>query len=173
MEGGVKSASFKGAPPITHGGVVESWEKQQQTNFDTGEAMFWPDGKPKEHLRVVVQTGVVENEDDDGKRALYLKFKSANAVRDAIRASGARFLEKGGYLKLTYTHDGQKAPGSKGEPPKEYKADYTPAQGDLAPAAQVVKGDTDYVAALVAKGINAEGLTQEQVRTLYETIQGT
>ncbi|KPI09893.1 hypothetical protein OV450_3384 [Actinobacteria bacterium OV450] len=129
MGGGVKSASFDGAPPITWEGTIVEFGKQQKRDFDTNEPVFWSDGRPKEVLRVTLQTNQRDPSDpeDDGQRAVYLEWKKAWAVRDAVKASGAKF-EPGGYLSLTYTHDGQLAQGKRGKPPKEFKATYSPPE---------------------------------------------
>ncbi|MFE6846536.1 hypothetical protein [Streptomyces sp. NPDC057686] len=129
MGGGVKSASFDGTPPITWEGTIVEFGKQQKRDFDTNEPVFWNDGRPKEVLRVTLRTSQRDPSDpeDDGQRAVYLEWKKAWAVRDAVKASGAKF-EPGGYLSLTYTHDGQLPPGKRGKPPKEFKAMYSPPE---------------------------------------------
>lgn len=188
MSSGAKSASFDGFPPITWEGHVESWAKQQQLDFDTREPLFWSDGRPKEQLQVIIQTDRKDDPDDDGKRALYLKYKSGAAVRDAVKAAGVRMLEKGGYLKLTYSHDGVKAPGSRGKPPKEYSATYTPVtraedpwaadggDGGVVPAtssttAPPASGDPEKVAILEAQGIDTTGLGEKQIEILYKAVR--
>lgn len=128
MTGGVKSASFDGTPPITWAGeVTEKPSLIQKRDFDTGAPLFWDDQRPKMLMQVNIQTEVRDAGDphDDGVRALYLEYKKANAVRDALKAAGVRGIEPGGHLSLTYTHDGPQKPGSRGKPPKEYTATYT------------------------------------------------
>ncbi|WP_432001197.1 hypothetical protein [Streptomyces sioyaensis] len=127
MGGGTKSASFDGAPPITNKGqIVDLPPLVQKRDFDTGDPLFWPDGRPKMLMQVNIQTDQRDPSDpeDEGVRALYLEFRKAAAVRDAVRASGAKRLEIGGTLSLTYTGDDHAAKRGKGNPPKNYSATY-------------------------------------------------
>jgi hypothetical protein len=131
MDGaGVHSASFKGMPPITHAGeVTEPPELVQQRDFDTNEPLFWPDGRQKMMLKVIIQTDQrdPQDPDDDGKRALYLRYKMKDAVQEAIKRAGAKGAPKqGGWLSLTYYADDLAAKRGRNEPPKLYKAEYRP-----------------------------------------------
>jgi hypothetical protein len=130
MGGGVKSASFKGSPPITWAGeIAEDPAMQQKRDFDTGDPVTWADGNPRMMLRVIIQTDDRDPQvaDDDGKRALYLEGGKAFAVRDAVRAAGATKLERGGWLSLTYTHDDEaRRKNTRFNAPKAFKAEYRP-----------------------------------------------
>ncbi|MFT2016324.1 hypothetical protein ACMA1D_10840 [Streptomyces sp. 796.1] len=100
----------------------------QKRDFDSGEPVFWNDGRPKMLMQVNIQTEARDpaDPDDDGVRALYLEYKKAYAVRDAVKASGARAVEPGGVLALTYTGDDHAAARGRGKPPKNYSATYQP-----------------------------------------------
>ena len=123
MGGGVASAKFE-APGDTVSGIIdEAPEVRQQTDIGTGEPVFWPSGDPKMQLIVTLQTNLRDNNDDNGKRRIYVKGKSlTEAVREAVKKTGARGLEVGGTLSVTYTGDGQASRGF--NPPKLYTATY-------------------------------------------------
>jgi hypothetical protein len=130
MGGGVKSAEFPDRAYGTTwtGTICQQPTLQQQTDLKTGELKFWKsDGKPMMQLVVVIQTDVRDPnvEDDDGKRAFYIKAKLKAAVQAAVRAGGAKNLAVGGTLSITYTGDGvQEQKGY--NPPKLYAAVYQP-----------------------------------------------
>lgn len=127
MGGGVTSAKFE-VPGTTVGGpILRQPEVQQQRDYSTGEAKFWDDGKPMQQLAVQVQTDQRDPEqpDDDGVRAFYIKGNMLKAVREAVRKAGAKGLETGGHLAITYTGDGE-AKKRGFNPPKLYSATYTP-----------------------------------------------
>lgn len=127
MGGGTKSASFDGAPPITNAGqIVAEPTLIQKRDFDTGDALFWQDGRPKMLMQVNLATDQRDPADpeDDGTRAIYLEFRKAQAVRDAVRKVGSTKLEVGGYLALTYVSDDHAARKGKGNAPKNYTAEY-------------------------------------------------
>lgn len=138
--GGGRSAKFE-QPGTTVTGLVIDSEVRQQTDIRTGEPKVWQNGDPMNQLVVRLQTDTVEDADDDGIRVLYIKggFKAPTmqkAVADAVRGVGAKGLEPGGSLSVTYTGDGPKSPGM--NPPKYYTATYNrPAAGAafLAPPA--------------------------------------
>ncbi|WP_431903685.1 hypothetical protein [Nonomuraea sp. bgisy101] len=131
MGNGIPSAHayFKNAPfGTTVGGQITMQpEVTQQSDLDTGELKFWSDGKPMQQLVVTVQTNHRDSEviDDDGQRRFYIKAKMLDAVRDAVRRSGAKGLEVGGTLMITYTADGE-AKKRAHNPPKIYSATYAP-----------------------------------------------
>lgn len=128
MGGGIPSVSFKNKPyGTTYSGTVDRHpEVQQQTDFDSGKPLFWDDGKPKWQAKIVIQTDERDPKinDDDGLRAIYAKGEVQKAIAAAVRAAGAKRVEPGGKLSLTFTGEGE----AKGKlnPPKLYAATYTP-----------------------------------------------
>lgn len=133
MGGGVKSASFPAVGTTVTGQIVREPEVQQQKDFKTGELKFWAnDGTPMQQLKVVLATDLRDPSEpnDDGERAIYVKGNLLKAVRDAVRRSGAKGLEVGGILAVTYSGDGI-AQGQL-DPPKLYTAVYTPAARNAA-----------------------------------------
>lgn len=126
MGGGVASAKFETPGTSVTGQIVREPEARQQTDYKTGTPQIWPSGDPKMQVIVHIQTGQRDPGDatDDGVRAIYIKGKSlTEAVREAVRTSGARGLEVGGTLTVTYTGDGKKEGNL--NPPKLYTATYT------------------------------------------------
>lgn len=126
--GGAPSAKFPQPGTTVAGRITEQPRLEQQRDFTTGEAKFWKDGNPQMQLIVTVQTDQRDPQidEDDGRRRLYVKGALKNAVADAVRAAGARGLEVGGHLTVTYTHDGQATQRGM-NPPKQYTAQYTAA----------------------------------------------
>jgi hypothetical protein len=127
MGGGTTSAKFPTIGTSVTGTICRQPEVQQQTDVTTGELKFWPsDNKPMQQLQVVLQTTEQDDPDDDGQRAIYVKGKMQAAVRDAVRKSGAKGLEVGGALTVTFVGEGE-SPKRGMNPPKLYSASYTPA----------------------------------------------
>lgn len=128
MGGGVPSAKFENVGDSVAGSIDDEPQAAQQTDFTTGEPLTWPNGDPR--MQVVVTLATDQRDpgvkDDDGIRKLYIKGKSmTGAVRDAIRKAGAKGLERGGQLTVTYTGDGV-AERRGINPPKLYTAAYAP-----------------------------------------------
>jgi len=113
MGGGTKSAFSKTDPVgATVTGTVVSTEIRQQTDMETGKPLEWENGDPRMQLVVVVQTDTRDDEDDDGRRAIYVKGSKSvgsksvhDAVRAAVQAAGAKGLEPGGTLTMAYIGD--------------------------------------------------------------------
>ncbi|GGS88317.1 hypothetical protein ACFFV7_51080 [Nonomuraea spiralis] len=127
MGGGIPSAKFDTIGTTVGGPISTPPKVEQQKDLDTGELKFWNDGKPMMQMVVTVQTEIRDPEivDDDGQRAFYIKANSLKAVRDAVRRAGAKGIEVGGTLTLTYTGDGEQKTRGK-NPPKLYSATYAP-----------------------------------------------
>ncbi|MCG6499425.1 hypothetical protein [Kitasatospora sp. A2-31] len=126
--GGAPTAKFDTRGVTVGGRITEPPTVQQQRDIQTGEKKFWSDGNPMMQLVVTVQTDRRDPAipDDDGRRRLFVKGQMKQAVQEAVKASGARGLEVGGHLSVTYTHDGE-AKQRGFSPPKQYRAQYTPA----------------------------------------------
>lgn len=117
-------------------GLVESMEEVQQTDMDTGEPVFWPNGSPKTMFRVqLFDTNArdPQNPGDDGRRSIYLKGSrkpetqsTLAAVLGAVKAAtGNNDLQY--RARLTVTFVGEKAPDQRGKSAtKLYEARYEP-----------------------------------------------
>ncbi|MGC1213255.1 MAG: hypothetical protein WA890_18545 [Micromonospora sp.] len=130
MGGGTKSASFPTIGTSVSGRVVRDPEARQQTTPE-GTPKTFDNGDPMMQIVVQVQTDERDpaDRDDDGVRAIYIKGNMLGAVREAVRKSGAKGIEVGGTLTVTYTGDGEKKRAA-WSAPKLYSASYT------APAAE-------------------------------------
>lgn len=123
--GGVPSAKFE-RPGASVTGTIADLQVRQQTDVRTREPLTWPNGDPKMQLVVTLNTTQRDPtiEDDDGQRRIYVKGKRlTDATRDAVKTVGAKGLEIGGTLTVTYVRDGQAA-GVGISPPKEYSVTY-------------------------------------------------
>jgi len=128
MSGGVKGALFIKGQPV-RGRITEEPEVRQQTDFKTKELKFFKSGDPMMQLIVTVATDQrdADNPADDGTRGFYVKNQLTKTVRDAVRAAGARGLEVGGELTLTWVSGGPRYEGDQNwatESPKVFAATY-------------------------------------------------
>lgn len=128
MGGGIPAAKFPAFGAAASGRITEKPTVSQQTDFTTGEPKVWADGSPQLQLVVTLATEQRDAEipDDDGSRRIYVKGQMKKAVQDAVRKSGAKGLEVGGVLTVTYVGDGEKT-NPRFAAPKQYSATYTPA----------------------------------------------
>lgn len=126
MGGGGRSVKF-----TDHGDQVDGWilhlETRQQTDFDSGELLFWNDGNPRMQLVVTMQanpeTTKPEDDEDDLVRRLYVRGQMTNAIRKAVRESGQHGLEVDGRLWVRYVATAEpKRKGMSGA--KQYVARY-------------------------------------------------
>lgn len=127
LGGGAPTATFKDAPiGRTYKGTIVASEVTQQTKMGTGEPLTWDDGKPRMQAVVTIQTDERDpaNPEDDGQRRLFVKGDMQRAVREAVKASGAKSFEIGGTLAVQYVGDGQAKSGLNA--PKLYRAEYAP-----------------------------------------------
>ncbi len=134
LGGGGSSARFETVGDTVTGTVLSA-EVKDQTDLATGAVLKWDNGDVRKQLVVRLQTTQHDDEDDDGVRAVYVKgSKKAgsrslhDAVASAVRLAGAKSLEVGGTLTVTYT--GEEPSATRGfNPRKLYSASY------VAPAA--------------------------------------
>lgn len=139
MGGGAPSAKFEAIGTV-HRGTILDFNKSSQTDIQTGEPVYWNDGRPKEQVIITIQTDERDQDidDDDGRRRFYVKGNMQAAVRDAVRKSGAKRLEVGGMLAVQYHADGEakKAGFNK---PKLYTAEY---RAPVSNVDSLIGGDT-------------------------------
>lgn len=128
--GGAKSMKFEDPGTSYEGTITAPPEVRQEREYDRdnpggGAPKFFPSGDPIMGIIVTVQTDRRDDADDDGKRTFYVEGRYVKeAVRNAVRASGARGLEVGGHLKVTFTH--REDPMDK-RSRKHWDVTYTPA----------------------------------------------
>lgn len=93
LAGGSKSAfTSDSLPGDTITGTVVSVDYKQVNDFNTGEPAFFPSGDPKMQFVIVIQTDQRDDEDDDGRRTIYIPASGSKkqALVDAMRAEGMR-----------------------------------------------------------------------------------
>lgn len=136
MSGGASapSASFLKIGDRHEGEIIEPAPRiTQQRDFESRALKFWDDGSPMMQLVVTLQTDEndPEIEDDDGKRSLYLKYMLRDAVANAVKETGAKGLELGGWLSVAYvSQDKPKRRGAQGA--KQFEAVYEPPDPNAA-----------------------------------------
>lgn len=109
------------ADPSTY--HVREYDKNNPGN---GPLKYFPSGDPIYGLTVDVQTNERDAsiEDDDGVRRMFIeKKRQLNAVRDAVRASGANGLAVGGTLYMAWIGEEDSTAAS---PAMLWAAQYTP-----------------------------------------------
>jgi hypothetical protein len=101
-------------------GVIVEMKKVQQTDMESGKPSFWDNGDPKMMLRIVLQTELQDDDEDEGLRSVYLRggnytaatgkgTSSQIAVKDAVRRSGApNGIQPGGMLTMQYSGEAAK-----------------------------------------------------------------
>lgn len=111
LGGGGSSAKFD-QPGDTVAGTITSTEVREQTDIQTGKPLTWDNGDPRMQLVVSLQTDLRDDNDDDGVRAVYVKGSKKpgskslhDAVRAAVQSAGAKGLEVGGTLSVSYVGD--------------------------------------------------------------------
>lgn len=127
------AAKFTDIGDSVSGVVVQQPKKQQQTEYKTRRPLTYSDGSPMLQLVVVLRTEQDGGDpwgSDDGRRTLYVKSQSMRgAITKAVQDAGARGLDVGGELTVTYTGDGQAVNGL--NPPKLFECVYVPPSESL------------------------------------------
>lgn len=131
MNGGGAKAFFNAdsQPGATVTGEVVSTEVTQVTDFQSKQPAFWPSGQPKQQIHIVLQTSLPpEDEDDDGRRSLWIKGwgVQVKALRDACRKAGVKSPSKGDIMTARFTGLGQR--GTAPQASKLYEYTIQPAQ---------------------------------------------
>lgn len=165
---GVKSASFPQHGASVTGTITEPPQVKQQTDLQ-GKPKTWDNSDPMMHLVVTLQTQEKTDQEDDGRRRVYVKGSKdpasqslTAAVSAAVQAAGAKGLEVGGTLTVTYVADGvARAVGFNA--PKKYTAKYSRPSGDQFLAAPA-PGAARPVTAAAAPG--PVGLNETQLAAL-------
>lgn len=106
MQGGAPSAFSKDDPIGTsvEGEIVEI-RAEQQTDFTTGEPLFYPNGKAKPQVVIHLQTTLQDPDrvGDSGIRGVYVKGYNIGQLRLACRQAGVGdHPNVGDHLKATF-----------------------------------------------------------------------
>lgn len=140
LMGGGKSFPFDNIGDKVRGEITAQ-AKRQQTDMETGALQYWQSGEPKYMLVITLQTGLQEDEGDDGTRTVYLRggnftvakgkgTSSLVAVRDAVKRAKVETTEVGGTLELAFTGEGHST-NKKFNAPKLYTAEYEPPHASI------------------------------------------
>ncbi|ROO51050.1 hypothetical protein EDC02_5914 [Micromonospora sp. Llam0] len=145
MGGGVRSFQFNQLGDTCTGQIVDQPKVEDcyKMKFDaqarrwerTDELDKWPSGETKRQIVLTVQTEQRADPDDDGRRILYIHSRIQGAMRDAVKASGAKGLAIGGTVTVTWSSGA----GTQDGGPKLYTCRYSPPSvdpGALLPAQQ-------------------------------------
>lgn len=107
MQGGTPGLFDKNDPVGTsHQGEITGIEAQQQTDFQTGAPLFYPNGNPKPQVVIHLKTGLRDPERnyDDGVRAFYCKGYSIPNLRAASQQAGVgNFPRVGDTIRITFS----------------------------------------------------------------------
>jgi hypothetical protein len=124
-------------------GTIKGIKRVQQTDFTTGEPLFWSNNDPRMQTVVELQTDLSDNSDDDGVRTVWLKggrnYEAAQgsgtsgevALAEAAKDAGVKVIEEGSELTIRCT--GLSKPTTRGyQPAKLYKMKLVPAKASVA-----------------------------------------
>jgi hypothetical protein len=136
--GGAKAFAFNEFGD-TVSGEITSAEVRQQTSIE-GDLLTWPDGKPRNQLVITLQTTLKDNDDDDGLRTVYAKggrfdvnkgegSSMRDAIAEAVRLVGAKSIDPGDELAVSYTGEGVARRGYNA--PKLYTAGFRKAKASI------------------------------------------
>lgn len=107
MQGGSPGLFDKNDPVGTsHQGEITGIEAQQQTEFQTGAPLFYPNGNPKPQVVIHLKTGLraTERNYDDGVRVFYCKGYSIPNLRAASQQAGVgNFPRVGDTIRITFS----------------------------------------------------------------------
>lgn len=155
LMGAPKVPSFKfDQPGATVMGTVVFRETRVQTVYRDPRLpkapeviATWPSGDPKYQLVVHLQTQLRDPmvEGDTGLRAIYIKGRLfEQAVRDAVKVTGAPGIQVGGYLSVRFSHEDMTSTAA--IKPKVYAVQYQPAppQGMMPGQPQQQYGQPQY-----------------------------
>jgi hypothetical protein len=120
VEGDFVKISQYDEPGVTHHGVIVDAKWVQSRLYDAdnpgkGDLLFWHDGKPKpipndapvNELHIVFQTDEREDDEDDGRREVWINKRLLKAAfQQAWKESGASKPELGAWWRVTRIEDG-------------------------------------------------------------------
>jgi hypothetical protein len=135
LQGGGKSFPFEEIGDRVRGQIIDM-ERRQQTDLQTNEPRFFPNGQPMFAVVITLQTELSEDETDDGQRTVWIRggnytpekgtgASSLNALKDALRKANSKDIDINGFLEMELTGMGKQV--SRGfSPPKLYTMVYEP-----------------------------------------------
>jgi hypothetical protein len=127
MGAGVPSVKFKAVGDTVTGEIIRKPSVQQMRDFKDNSPLFWDDGNPKLQIIITLATDDIDPtvDNDDGVRNLYAKAQMQAAIGSAVRKAGAKRLEQGGRLTITFVREVEN-PNKKMNAQKVFSASYIP-----------------------------------------------
>ena len=135
--GGGKTVSFDNIGDKVEGVILSADDKNHARDVDTGALLYWDAEKTQPRYQWLFELQVAPTEDNPtGVVKVYAKGGNftpvsgtgkslQEAIKDAVRASGAKLIEEGGTLAIAHTGLGEKKKAAFNAP-KLYAARYTP-----------------------------------------------
>jgi len=147
-------------------GTVTDWRMAQQTDYDSGELLYWVGNKRIEESKVEnknlpvmqlileirgeptgetwegLQNERVELEDDDGTRVMYIRGGLLAAFRNEMKKTQSK-LEKGAYVRVERIKDGSKS-NPKYQAPHRYTVQWTKPENNEKIAEQLLDSPTPF-----------------------------
>lgn len=130
MGGGVRAFQFNQLGDTCRGRITADpkvedcfkmkWDAVKKRWERTDELDTWPNGQVKRQIVLTVQTDERVDQDDDGLRTLFIHSRIQPALRDAIKAAGAKGLAVGGTIAVQWASGA----GTQDGGPKEYRCGY-------------------------------------------------
>ncbi len=139
--GSGKAAKFEEIGDTVEGFITDA-QQTQQTHMETQEPLTWPDGSPRMQLVVTLQTELHDDDNDDGLRRIFAKggryevaegtgTSMKDAIADAVKKSGSKTFDVGGWLKVGFSGMGKKT--NRGfSAPKLFRAQYKAPTASIA-----------------------------------------
>jgi hypothetical protein len=140
LEGGSKSWKPDMGDEIE--GTIVTIKRVQQTDFQTGEPLTWSDGGARMQTVIDLQTDDRNDDDDDGRRSVWLKggnnfeaqqgkgFSGERALAEAAKAAKVTEIDEGATLRIKCS--GLAKPTTRGfQPAKLYVMELTPPKASV------------------------------------------
>lgn len=166
LSGGAKSA-FKRETPVGTSvtGIIMDIAVRQATEFETGKPLTFPSGDPKEQIVVTIKAeGIdLEDADDDGTRAVYIK--GWGQQRRAFQEAAKRDGKPGPGDRFTATFKGLGVNERGGFPPKEFDYRIQPMQASADEAWATGRPSVDSAKVAQLRGF---GMGDEQIAFALE-----
>lgn len=132
MSGGVKAFQFNTLGDTIRGPIISEpkvedcykmkWDANAKRWERTDELDKWPSGETKKQIVLTVQTDQRADQDDDGRRTLYIHSRIQPTLRDAVRAAGVPGIAEGGTIAVRWVSGA----GTQDGGPKVYECAYLP-----------------------------------------------
>lgn len=103
----VPSVSFPAIGAAIDGTIIDVATGDQRD--PNGDVRRFANGEVRRQVILTLDTKLRDDEDDDGRRRLFVKGQMMKAFREAIKKADAPGPRPGGRVKVTYSADGDQA----------------------------------------------------------------